>query len=131
MPITSQWANPDKTLIYFIYEQPWSAEEFQVAIAQTNVLLDTVHHPVDMIIHMRDGMPSITSSLPFRSMMRNFHPNIRYTALVGAGDLLRRTITAFMRVLGQQHHPFFFAATIEEAQQRLAERNKAAAITEK
>jgi hypothetical protein len=127
MPITSQWANPEKTIVYFIYEKPWNLEEFQSGVEQVNALLDTVQHPVDMIIHMRDGLPSLVDSGPFRSVIRNFHPNIRNTALVGANDFVRRTITAFMRVLGQQNHPFFFAATLEEAHYRLAERQKAAA----
>ena len=125
MPITSQWANPEKTIVYFIYEQPWNIQEFQTAVLQVNGLLDTVNHPVDMIIHIRGGMPNLGNAAPFRTVMRNFHPNIRYTALVGAPDFVRRTITAFMRVMGQDH-PFFFAATIDEAQKRLAERNGSA-----
>lgn len=129
MPITSEWANPEKTIIYFLYEQPWNAEEFHAGVLRTNALLDTVQHPVDMIIYMHGGLPNLSSSWPFRSVMRNFHPNIRYTALVGANDFIRRTITAFMRVMGQQNHPFFFAATLEEAQMRLAERNKAVSKT--
>ena len=126
MPITSQWANAEKTIIYFVYDPPWNAQEFQAAVFQVNSLLDTVNHPVDMIIHMRGGMPNLGNSWPFRSVMRNFHRNVRYTALVGANDFLRRTISAFMRVMGQQNRPFFFAATLEEAHQRLAERNKVA-----
>jgi hypothetical protein len=124
MPITPQWANPEKTIIYLIYEKPWKPDEFVAAVRQTNALLDTVDYPVDMIIQMRDGLPSVIDSWPFRTVMRNFHPNIRNTALVGASDTIRRIITAFMRVMGQDH-PFFFAATLEEAHHRLAERQKA------
>ena len=126
MPITSRWANPEKTIVYFIYEKPWNADEFLSGVKQVNALLDTVHHPVDMVIHMRDGLPSLLEVGPFRTVMRNFHPSIRNTALVGASDFVRRTITTFMRVLGQQNHPFFFAATLEEAHYRLAQRQKAA-----
>lgn len=127
MPFTSRWANPEKTIIYFIYDKPWNLNEFQAAVKQVNAQLDTVQHPVDMIIHMRGGLPSLVDAGPFRSVMRSFHRNIRNTALVGANDFIRRTITAFMRVLGQQNRPFFFAATLEEAHYRLAERQKAAA----
>src|SRR5215813_10030541 len=126
MPVTAYWANPDRTIIYFVSEKPWNAMDFQAGVLQANALLDTVNHPVDMIIEIRSGMPNIVGSWPFRAAMRNFHRNIRNTALVGANDFLRRTITTFMRVLGQQNHPFFFAATLEEAHQRLAERRGAA-----
>ncbi|MEP7287206.1 MAG: hypothetical protein ABI947_15735 [Chloroflexota bacterium] len=122
MPVVSQWANTEKTIIYLLYEKPWDWEAFAAAVAQINTLIDTVSHPVDMIIVIHGGVPLNLSAWRMRGIIRDFHHNIRSTALVGANDFLRQTITAFMRVLGRGNSAFFFAATLEDALTELAKR---------
>ncbi len=85
--------------------------------------MDEVDHPVDMIIYMHGGMPRDVGPWQFRAVIRDFHPNLRSTALVGVNAFIRQTINAFMRVVGQDHHKFFFAATLEEAIERIAALN--------
>jgi len=119
MPVTPHWGNADHTVIFLTYEKPWDWPAFDAAVVDLNAMLDTVHHPVDMLIVIRDGLPREINPQRFRKVMNNFHPNIRTTALIVANDLVRWSITAFVRVLGQDHHAFFFASNVDQALTRL------------
>ena len=122
MPVVSQWANAEKTIIYLLYEKPWDWDAFAAGVAHSNALMDTVQHPVDMIIVIHGGLPLNLSAWRMRGIIRDFHRNLRSTALVGANDFIRQTINAFMRVIGRENRSFFFAATLEEAFTELAKR---------
>lgn len=126
MPITVTWIDAEKTVVHLSYLKPWDWTEFEAALNEANALLDTVDHPVDMIVQMHDGLPREISPARFRTIFSHFHRNIRSTALLGASDLIRITITAFMRVLGQDHRNFFFAASLDDALEKFAEQKKTA-----
>jgi hypothetical protein len=130
MPITVSWHDASKTIVHLSYLKPWNWPEFETAIVEANALMDTVDHPVDMIVQMHDGLPREISPARFRTIFQHFHRNIRSTALLGANDLIRVTITAFMRVLGQDHREFFFAASIDDALKRF-DKNKVEIEAEK
>src|SRR5579859_3764603 len=110
-------------MLYLTYEKPWSWIDFDKALLEANASLDEVTHPVDMIIQMHDGLPSDVSPARFRVIFRKFHTNVRDTALIGANPMIRHTISAFMRVMGQGHRPFFFAASVDDALKQLAARH--------
>ena len=114
MPISVDWFNAQKTVIRLHYTKPWDWAEFEHAVTASNAMMDTVDYSISMIIQMDGGLPSNVNASRFRMIFRNFHRNIRVTALIGASDFLRVTITAFMRVI-RQDKDFFFAATVDDA----------------
>ena len=125
MPITVNWLDTKNTIVHLSYIKPWNWSDFETALVEANKLMDTVDHPVDMIIQMHDGLPREISPARFRQVFQHFHRNIRSTALVGASDMIRITITAFMRVMGQDHRNFFFAASVDDAFKRFDKLNSA------
>jgi hypothetical protein len=123
MPISVTWLNPEKTIIHLSYIKPWNWSDFESAVIQANMLLDTVDHPVNMIIQMHDGLPREINPARFRTVFSNFHKNIRSTALLGASDMVRVSINAFMRVLRQERFSFFFASTVDDAAAEFGKRH--------
>src|ERR1041385_83008 len=55
MPVSVQWDNPEKTLIYIRY-QHWSWDEFYKALDDCMQLSHTVDHPVDIICDLTDSL---------------------------------------------------------------------------
>ncbi len=125
MPVTVTWLNAPQTIIQLHYEKPWAWADFLEAVAQANRMLDTVHHPVDMVVLMQDGLPRDIGPWRFRVIFRDFHSNVHDTALLGASEFMRQTITAFMRVMGRDTRTFFFAASLDEAYARFAAHDEA------
>jgi hypothetical protein len=55
MPVTVQWDNPEKTIIYARYER-WSWGEYYKALAECTELSHTVDHQVDIICDLVDNL---------------------------------------------------------------------------
>ena len=114
MAVSVDWINDEKTIIRIHYTKPWIWAEFETAVKEANALMDTVDHPLDMVIQMDGGLPPAIRASQFRSIFSDFHRNIHQTALIGASSMIRITITAFMNVMGQNKE-FFFATSLEDA----------------
>ncbi len=55
MPVSVQWDNPEKTIIYARYER-WSWDDFYSALSQCTELSATVDHRVDIICDLVDSV---------------------------------------------------------------------------
>lgn len=55
MPVSVQWDNPEKTIIYARYER-WTWDDFYSALAQCVELSATVDHMVDIICDLVDNL---------------------------------------------------------------------------
>jgi hypothetical protein len=122
MSITVEWDNDAKTVIRFTYVGQWDLKQFYDTTEQSNALMASVDHKVDVILDVRKS-----SLIPknFVSTMRTIrfktHPHTGSLVLVG-GNMFMRTLTnALTGFLGKsQQHPFTMTETLEEARAILA-----------
>ncbi len=126
MSITVQWDKDENTIICFTYAGSWEIEEFFDATAQSEAMMATVDHTVDVILDMRN-----CSLLP-----RNFifalkktvpatRPNMGLFVLVGASPVITVFSKQIGRLLSRKGSKHFeFAATLDEARTLIAKANR-------
>ncbi|MBZ0291919.1 MAG: hypothetical protein K8L99_05055 [Anaerolineae bacterium] len=123
MSIEVSWANPEKTVIVYAYEGRWSMEQFNNSYQQARKLMDTVQHPVDFIIDVRNSslLPSGILSRG-RNVVTTPHPNEGRTAIVGANTFVRSMLDLFSRLYGERYREskFYLAPTMDEAHKWLS-----------
>lgn len=124
MNIDVQWDNDAKTIIRYVYRNGWNWNDYFSAINGAAELLDTVKHPVDIVMDFRNAnmLPQGAISQMQRAFSHTRHPNIRLTVLVGANSFIR-TIESIGRKLvpsAARQWDITFAATLEEAHDIIA-----------
>jgi len=117
MPIFINWANEERTIIHHIYEGDWTLAELHTSRAEVADYLDTVTHPVDMIIDLRQSMKIPQSFMSeMQRMDQNAHPNSRHAVIVGGNKLIQMLVNVLQRVYKRSDTTqVSFVSTIEEA----------------
>lgn len=114
MPITHEWLDDGKTLIYIHLEGRLGAEDFLDSDAKMIVLLDTVAHPVDVIIDYSAQVYFSPDYVATTGSLRGMtHENIRLVVFVGnklAWDLFGAYVEQFQNVAFE----FTYAPTVAE-----------------
>lgn len=125
MGIQVQWDNDEKTILRYDYQARWSWNELYQAVDQGYHLIDSVAHPVAVIIDLTasEGIPPGALSHA-RSIQQRAHPRISMNVAVNAGGLLSTLTHTFLRLYSalMQATSVHFAATVEEARAVIAER---------
>jgi hypothetical protein len=125
MTINIVWDNPEKTIARYDYEGKWSWEELYKALQEFHQMLDTVNHPVDVIIDMQR-----TRLLPENVLARGsnvgqmVHPNQGITVVVGANSLVRAMADLYKRIYAKKAANFFMASKLDEAHAIIAKDGK-------
>ena len=125
MPIKALWDNPERTLIRYQFEAPWSWNDFSAAVDEATKMLDSADRQVRMIIDVRNASMLPTGALEkFRGIdQQEPHSNLDKTlmAFVGANVFVRAFASLFLRIyrLAVGHQRFIFVGTLEEARARL------------
>ena len=119
MSIQVDWHNDIQTAITICYQQPWDWAEFEAAREQLLILLDSLQHPVDLILDVRKaGPPPEGAILRFRKTLQTDHPNTRQVIFVGEQYL----ITSFLDIIFHIYGRFLpesrlrFVNSLEEAE---------------
>lgn len=119
MPITTDWDNPEKTIIRHIYEAKWALTDYHAAIETAHKLIDTVDHKVHIIADVRNSkiLPNGVISQGRSVASRPKHPNQGMTVIVGAGGLIRGMFDVFQKLYGRNVdiNSYKFASSLEEA----------------
>src|SRR5262245_59394756 len=117
MGIKIVWDNDEKTVVRYIFEKNWTWQEFFTAKAEAYALIDTVKHPVGIIM---DAPPEV--NLPpntlthSRNALRNKHPNTRVIAFVLTQAFVRSMINIFMRI-SPNSADLHIVATLDQARE--------------
>ncbi len=118
MPIHIEWDNSEKKILVYTFEGVWSLNEFYIAFAQGNLMMDSVNHTVHTILDMRKS-----GSLPngfigtIRTLGAKPHDNLGQMAMIGANGFVQSFINLSRRILpaGRKNPRFFMVSTLEEA----------------
>lgn len=117
MNIIVEWGNAAHTLLIQQYPVQWDLNDLLASRQAVFACMDTVDHPVDMIIDLRESPRLPPSFLPYmRRMNEQPHPRTRQVAFVGANGFIIAMINMAQRLYYVPHpKPILFARTLEEA----------------
>lgn len=57
MSILVEWDNVEQTAIRLVYESTWNWRDHFLALDAVNTLMNTVQHPVDLVLDLQRSMP--------------------------------------------------------------------------
>ena len=89
MPIKIQWGDPQQNTIHTLFSTPFDLNDWYEAITKTCIMLNTVHHPVNIILDMSsfDHLP-MTLINALNSSKPRLHNNQEAQILVVQKSLL-------------------------------------------
>ena len=127
MPITVQWDNEEKTIIYYTFDGAWTWDEFYAVYRDVYAMLDTVQHPVHAIVDLRSSrlLPRDTLT-QMRRLTYEQHENGGMTVFITSNPLAHTFYTLLTNLYRRALEIFRLAATPEEAYQMLATDDEAA-----
>lgn len=122
MGIQIEWANDEKSIVRFIYEQKWTWEEFYTKIDEANELMDTVEHACVSIIDMRNSnhLPA-GAAVHIRNVIRRSmsHNNSGISVFLQADVIVRVMIDVLRKSYPDilDNTEWLYAKTLEEARE--------------
>lgn len=123
MPISVSWDDEEKTVILLDFSGQWTWTDYDGARVATNATLDTVAHPVAMIVdfHQSQYVPH-DILMHARHALDSAHPNLDTFVLVGANTFFQHIYQLLQHAfpLLTARHRVLFASTREDARARLA-----------
>jgi hypothetical protein len=126
MAIDVSWYDEAQTIIRYTFNGPWTWDELNAARETDHALRRTKNYQVDNILDMRRS-PIIPQNpiVRFRSFASSVPENAGMTVIVGANTLVEALVNIFRRIYSAPPiQAICFAATLEEAEQRLAQRHQ-------
>jgi hypothetical protein len=128
MGIRTHWYNDEKTAIRYYFTGIWTWTECFAAVDQAVEMLDSVQHPVVLIIDMRDNQHVPSLSPQALSGMANLptmaHPNTAFLVLVGARLVVKTTFEVFRRLFPSAAARYRVVDSIGEAEALMSEARK-------
>ena len=91
MPILPQWNDEHKTTIVITYQGRWTWDEFQAAVAATNVLMNSVDYSVVLIHDTLEGsvLPPGNILAQGRTAIAGFENNLTLIVVVLNSGVIR------------------------------------------
>jgi hypothetical protein len=126
MPIQAVWDNEEHTVIRYVIEGHWTWDEMNAAVATSNAWLDAVDRKIDFIHDMSrsEGIPG-GALTQLKRYIGKEHPNTGRSVVIGAqkslANSVARALLDMVQKLYKRDWGFMFAASLEEARQRLYE----------
>jgi hypothetical protein len=130
MPVSVQWDDPEKTLIYARYER-WSWDDFYKALNDCMQLSHTVDHPVDIICDLVDNMvPKGATISHAAATMRLDTTKGGLVVLVTSNHFIQSLIQVSSRVIPGFQKRYRLTSTLSSARELIVkERQKRTTIT--
>jgi hypothetical protein len=83
MPVEFHWDNGEQTLLCFVTRDPWNWNDFHKAMRRATFTLDTVDHPVEILVDFRQSNRLPAGALGhIRSLGKAIHPNTHNRLLI-------------------------------------------------
>jgi hypothetical protein len=123
MAIRVSWDNPEKTVLYFLFEGRWRISEFDAAIHQMSALSCQVTYPVYSICDMtRCGAPPVGILWQARRAYQMAQENWAGTVIATNNRLVLDLLGSFLNAYAPQtvEKKISVVSTVEEARERLA-----------
>lgn len=101
MPVFVDWLDERHSAIVQAFHGRWTLEEFLASVASVDVLLDTVHQPVDLIADVtRSGMPPLGIVAAAEKVISpdRRHRNVQRVVYVAPSPFMRMLLASARRV---------------------------------
>jgi hypothetical protein len=82
MKYNVRWTSEEHHTVLMEFVEDWQWSDFGQATREAHALMDSVTHPVDLIVWHRVRLPPGSPLSAFRSAARAEPPNLRLTAVV-------------------------------------------------
>ena len=118
MPVTIQWATPEKTIMIIEFLKVWDWAEFSEVYVKSQEMADSVNHKIDIIFDFilseRQGFLPPRSLGEFIKLAANPHPNRGNIVVVSPRMDMAKTMLNIIQKAGAipQIH---LVSTLEEA----------------
>ena len=118
MAIKVEWFDEEHTILRWVFEERWTWNDYATAQHESNVILESVEHTVDVIGDLDNGAGLPLNALTvYRGFVHDTAENVGMIVLVGASTFVKTMVNMFLtffpkRVPGTD---FTFANTVEEA----------------
>ena len=119
MPYSIAW-NDDRTVVHQIYEGEISRGDFESMVFDSRGMLDSVLHPVDLMIEWRGERHVMQDlSMLYGAMFaeRRVPPNQRFVFAINTPPAFRVIAQALKRAAPRTMGQLYFAQTVEQAYQ--------------
>mgnify|MGYP005846085547 CR=1 FL=1 len=122
MAIRVSWDNPEKTVLYMLFEGRWRISEFDAALNQMQALTCHITHPIYTLCDMtRCGSPPVGILWQARRAYQMARENWAGTVVATQNRMVRDLLDSFLNAYAPQSVEKIIAVTtVEEARQRLA-----------
>lgn len=117
MAIKVAWGDDSKTLLVNVYEGRWTLDDFYLAVRQTNALLDSVDHNVNVILDVKNsGLFPKGMMSAVRMLQQKPHVNLGVMVLLGCNIFVRVFYDTFMKIFPQPgRQVMYMVADYEDA----------------
>lgn len=116
MPIEVYWGNDEKTVMRFVFQKPWTWDDFYRAVDRHFVMLRGVDHLVYAITDVSQAGTIPPSALSHgRYYWKHWPPNLATIIIIGANPLFLAMDNLFHRLYGDGHSHLRYANSVEEA----------------
>src|SRR5215475_3058102 len=120
MTIQVSWGNPEKTIALATFGDSWTVEDAHQMIEDMYALTTSVDHTVHTVLDFSKSRSSPTKLMSTgQHVQKRQVPNSGVSVVVGANTFLRAISQVIMSVF-VKNQPFFFANSLEEAKQIIA-----------
>ncbi len=125
MPVTVNWLNDKKNILYFDYVGLWEWEESYSIIAQSNIMMEEVNHPVGSIVdftntsHVPDNLADAMKKI---AELRDSHPNDSGETVYVNAKILTKAMFDIIQITQPEIASiikFTHAKSVDEAEQIL------------
>ena len=118
MAISVEWGNEEHTIVYWVFNGKWTWEEFSEVQRESNQLLLTVDHTVDVIGNLKRGPRLPANALSaYQGLLEHSAENTGLIVLVGSSNFVKAMVGVFTRLTSKKvpGSEFTFASTLREA----------------
>ena len=120
MPITSEWGNPQKTIIHSVFDPVWTLDEYHGMIDTMHKMVISVDHPVHFISDFTNSNASPAKLLSTGRHIENTKTeNSGINVIVNANGFLKAMANVSQRLFLKDVQ-IYFADSVEEAYQIVA-----------
>lgn len=122
MTVQSSWYTDDHTIIHMEFIGKWQWSEFHTAFDESRRLVDSVSHPVDILMDFTgsDQIPNGAITHVKRAA-NDVHPNRRFVVVIGVSKMLTTLFRFVKQLYPGATQKMYTADSIDEAVSKLEE----------
>jgi hypothetical protein len=129
MPVSVEWDNPEKTIIYARYER-WSWNEFYKALENCTELSHTVDHQVYIICDLVDNLvPKGGTITHATAAMKQDNVRVNLILLVTPNRFIQALTQMSQRIVPGFQNKYRMVPTLEAAREMIAKDSQKRATT--